>query len=234
MDHNEMKQARIRRAMIMRGKKMKTSYPCENYVNTSNTYFPPQIRVGKHIIQDKNVLESLSWNANKDVEFSMLDKDLKDGANTRGPNHLGFCANHIVDEDIDVDVDEEESQYNLDATDYWNLGDPTYACEFCGALFWYEESSSRSSDEFDTTIVNELKSMLDECNCLAKSFRMVRDRFVVEEYQDLKLRLLRKRGTDGRRYNLPTSSEVAALIVGDIEKNTVETDIVVETQTGLL
>ncbi|XP_020082087.1 uncharacterized protein LOC109705728 isoform X4 [Ananas comosus] len=196
--------------MIMRGKKMKTSYPCENlilvpisnsngsqnlesnlshmvsnisvsrtppsdisnyYVNTSNTYFPPQIRVGKHIIQDKNVLESLSWNANKDVEFSMLDKDLKDGANTRGPNHLGFCANHIVDEGssidymqkknarlkrslimsekcvkiqkhaayIDVDVDEEESQYNLDATDYWNLGDPTYACEFCGALFWYEE-----------------------------------------------------------------------------------------------
>ncbi|XP_020082084.1 uncharacterized protein LOC109705728 isoform X2 [Ananas comosus] len=74
-----------------------------DYVNTSNTYFPPQIRVGKHIIQDKNVLESLSWNANKDVEFSMLDKDLKDGANTRGPNHLGFCANHIVDEGSSID-----------------------------------------------------------------------------------------------------------------------------------
>nr|CAD1820584.1 unnamed protein product [Ananas comosus var. bracteatus] len=141
----------------------------------------------------------------------------------------------LRDENLtDIDVDEEESQYNLDATDYWNLEDPTYACEFCGALFWYEESSSRSSDEFDATIVNELKSMLDECNCLAKSFRMARDRFVAEEYQDLKLRLLRKRGTDGRRYNLPTSSEVAALIVGDIEKNTVERDIVVETQTSLL
>nr|CAD1824599.1 unnamed protein product [Ananas comosus var. bracteatus] len=330
-----------------------------DYVNISNTYFPHQIRVGEHIIQDRNVLESLSWNANKDEEFSMVDKHLNDGANTKGPNHLGFCANHIVDEDIDVDVDvdEEESQYNLDATDYWNLGDSTYACEFCGALFWYEErlekdkrltrprysiccmqgkvelpllknppstlnnllhnkdsrsnhflkkirsynmmfsftsmggqidstinqgggpyvfklhgqnchmigsllptqgsrprfsqlyiydtenevlnrisaiSSSRSSDEFDSTIVNELKSMLDDCNCLAKSFRMARDRFVAEDYQDLKLRLLRKRGTDGRRYNLPTSSEVAALIVGDIEKNTVERDIVVETQTGLL
>ncbi|XP_020090993.1 uncharacterized protein LOC109712000 isoform X3 [Ananas comosus] len=425
MDHNEKKQARIRRAMIMRGKKMKTSYPCEtnsvlcfsdgdkrstyhfertsitdpsfssiihpDYVNISNIYFPHQIRVGEHIIQDRNVLESLSWNANKDEEFSMVDKHLNDGANTRGPNHLGFCANHIVDEgssidymqkknarlkrslimrekrakmqkhatyiDVDVDVDEKESQYNLDATDYWNLGDSTYACEFCGALFWYEErlekdkrltrprysiccmqgkvelpllkdppstlnnllhnkdsrsnhflkkirsynmmfsftsmggqidstinqgggpyvfklhgqnchmigsllptqgsrprfsqlyiydtdnevlnrisaiSSSRSSDEFDPTIVNELKSMLDDCNCLAKSFRMARDRFVAEDYQDLKLRLLRKRGTDGRRYNLPTSSEVAALIVGDIEKNTVERDIVVETQTGLL
>ncbi|KAH0682654.1 hypothetical protein KY290_021243 [Solanum tuberosum] len=23
--------------------------------------------------------------------------------------------------------------------DYWDMGDPTYECEHCGAYFWYEE-----------------------------------------------------------------------------------------------
>ncbi|XP_075083441.1 uncharacterized protein LOC142167180 [Nicotiana tabacum] len=66
-------------------------------------------------------------------------------------------------------------------------------------------------------IVNDLKQMLDGNNILAKTFRMVRDRFQKDRSYNVRLRLIGKRSTDGRRYNLPTVSEVAALVVGDFE-----------------
>ncbi|OIT04231.1 hypothetical protein A4A49_65278, partial [Nicotiana attenuata] len=66
-------------------------------------------------------------------------------------------------------------------------------------------------------IVSDLKQMLDDNNILAKTFRMVRDRFQENIDSNVKLRLIGKRGTDGRRYNLPTIPEVAALVVGDFE-----------------
>ncbi|CAH1414810.1 unnamed protein product [Lactuca virosa] len=51
---------------------------------------------------------------------------------------------------------------------------------------------------------------------------------------NLKLRLIGKREQDGRIYNLPTSSEVVALIVGDICDLIEKRDIIVETSSGLL
>ncbi|KAK3019617.1 hypothetical protein RJ639_004559 [Escallonia herrerae] len=57
--------------------------------------------------------------------------------------------------------------------------------------------------------------MLDEHNPLAKVFRMTRDRFKGVEYVHVHSRLIGTRQCDGRQYNLPTASEVAALIVGD-------------------
>lgn len=63
---------------------------------------------------------------------------------------------------------------------------------------------------------------------------MVRDRYVSQENQldNVKLRLIGRRTSDGRTYNLPTASEIAVLIVGDIEEALDERDIVVESQTG--
>lgn len=29
--------------------------------------------------------------------------------------------------------------YIIASIDYWDIGDATYECEKCGALFWYEE-----------------------------------------------------------------------------------------------
>ncbi|OIS99988.1 hypothetical protein A4A49_60133, partial [Nicotiana attenuata] len=66
-------------------------------------------------------------------------------------------------------------------------------------------------------IVADLKKMLDGHNILAKTFRMVRDRFQEDGSSNVRLRLIGKRNTDGRRYNLPTVSEVATLVVGDFE-----------------
>ncbi|KAM3319576.1 hypothetical protein P3S67_006776 [Capsicum chacoense] len=71
--------------------------------------------------------------------------------------------------------------------------------------------------------------MLDDTNVLAKTFRMVRDRFQENDCSNVKLILIEKRGTNGRRYNLPIISEVAALVVGDIDVSRSDRDIIIET-----
>ncbi|TXG69924.1 hypothetical protein EZV62_004859 [Acer yangbiense] len=63
--------------------------------------------------------------------------------------------------------------------------------------------------------------MLDQNNVLAQSFRYARDRYKEEDFTGVKMRLIRHRSKDGRTYNLPTASEVAALIVGDIDSSIV-------------
>ncbi|XP_023767529.2 uncharacterized protein LOC111916127 [Lactuca sativa] len=60
---------------------------------------------------------------------------------------------------------------------------------------------------------------------------MVRDVFNSNPRADLKLRIIGKRKHDGRTYNLPTASEVAALIVGDIGDFIDNRDIVVQTSS---
>jgi hypothetical protein len=62
---------------------------------------------------------------------------------------------------------------------------------------------------------------------------MVRERLNQGNVNNLKLRLISQRYTDGRIYNQPTVSEVAALIVGDVDTAS-KRDIVIETQYGKL
>ena len=75
--------------------------------------------------------------------------------------------------------------------------------------------ASRCNDKkttVDPTIVSGLQKMLDDNNILAKTFRMARDRFEEGDYHDYTLRILGKRnGT----HNLPSASEIAALVVRD-------------------
>nr|KAJ0205016.1 hypothetical protein LSAT_V11C500241990 [Lactuca sativa] len=67
-----------------------------------------------------------------------------------------------------------------------------------------------------------------------RSFRMVRDTFQKNPEVDMKLRLIGRRDQDGRTYNLPTASEVATLIIGDISDSIEKRDIVVQTKNGSL
>ncbi|XP_015950056.1 uncharacterized protein LOC107474925 [Arachis duranensis] len=83
-------------------------------------------------------------------------------------------------------------------------------------------------------IVKELKSILDENNVLVKAFHMVRESMSSTSRSIVKLRLIGKRGKDGRRYNLPSTSEVVALIVGDFDIDQTDRDIIVETRSGRL
>ena len=62
-------------------------------------------------------------------------------------------------------------------------------------------------------------NMLRDSNVHVKTFRSAMDRFNDEgEREELSLVLIHSRVKDGRLYNLPTSSEVAALVVGIFRK----------------
>nr|XP_043633509.1 uncharacterized protein LOC122604703 [Erigeron canadensis] len=104
---------------------------------------------------------------------------------------------------------------------------------------WY--AASFPSDATPSTIqatpfwiANQIKGMLDVVNPLVKKFRMVRDRLNVNISEDVKLNLIGNREKDGRQYNLPTASEVAAIIVGDIDGSGDPRDIILERQSSRL
>jgi hypothetical protein len=75
--------------------------------------------------------------------------------------------------------------------------------------------------------------MLYEHNTHVQSFKMVRDKINEGHIENLKLRLIADRKTDGRIYNQPTVSEVAALIVGDIDQHD-QRDIIIQSTGGEL
>uniref|UniRef100_A0A2N9HBP6 ATP-dependent DNA helicase n=1 Tax=Fagus sylvatica TaxID=28930 RepID=A0A2N9HBP6_FAGSY len=92
--------------------------------------------------------------------------------------------------------------------------------------------SSQSNSNLDPSIVDTLVKMLDESNILVKLFRIARDRFKEGDIHHLRLRLIGSRSTDGREYNLPTSSEIAAIVVGDIGVENEHRDVIVEYKDG--
>lgn len=83
----------------------------------------------------------------------------------------------------------------------------------------------------DREIANEIKKILDANNPLVKEFRMIGDR-IGDNWGNVKLRLVEKREKDGRRYNLPTASEVAAIVVGDLDDSGRKRDIILQTTEG--
>ncbi|KAK9666387.1 hypothetical protein RND81_14G181400 [Saponaria officinalis] len=147
---------------------------------------------------------------------------------------------------IDRSVNRGRSPYSfkLHGQNYYSIGSllPTdgSAPKFT-QLYIYDtddEVSNRkhaiSLRAFNDDIINKLKEMLDAHNSLTKAFRMAKDRFASTNSRDIKFRLIGRRAKNGRVYNLPTASEVVALIVGDIGNAADERDIVVETKSGLL
>ncbi|KAL4626567.1 hypothetical protein ACB092_05G106000 [Castanea dentata] len=79
-------------------------------------------------------------------------------------------------------------------------------------------SNGEIDSDLDPSIVDALVQMFDETNTLVKIFRI--------------LRLIGSRTTDGREYNLPTCSEIAAIIIGDIGAENAHRDIIVELKEG--
>ncbi|XP_019190490.1 PREDICTED: uncharacterized protein LOC109184951 [Ipomoea nil] len=83
-------------------------------------------------------------------------------------------------------------------------------------------------------VVHDIKQVLDEHNVLVKSFRMAKSFLESNPQRQIRMRLIGKRTKDARTYALPTTSEVAALIVGDIDPYMGQRDIVVECRSGAL
>ncbi|XP_076897877.1 uncharacterized protein LOC143551300 [Bidens hawaiensis] len=94
--------------------------------------------------------------------------------------------------------------------------------------------NNSKNDELEKHIINYLKTMLDSNIHLVQAYRMVRDYFDGNPQLDLKLCIIGTRQHDARQYNLPSSSEVAALIVGDIGDVVDNRDIIVTKQSGSL
>ncbi|KAL5180816.1 hypothetical protein HKD37_01G001872 [Glycine soja] len=94
-------------------------------------------------------------------------------------------------------------------------------------------SQNPMHDMLDEQIIIAIKDMLDHHNHYAQRFRMARDKLHSATVPDLKMKLISQRQTDGRLYNLPTTTEVSALIVGD-EHSADKRDIIIEKQSGLL
>ncbi|XP_050205787.1 uncharacterized protein LOC126655597 [Mercurialis annua] len=90
------------------------------------------------------------------------------------------------------------------------------------------------SNSIDQTIVQNLIQMFDHYNEIAKSFRMVRDRFIDVTPLPIRLKLIGKREGDNNQYNAPSTSEIAGLLVGDFGYYDKSRDIVVEYNTGML
>nr|GFC90254.1 putative PIF1 DNA helicase/replication protein A1-like protein [Tanacetum cinerariifolium]GFC90267.1 putative PIF1 DNA helicase/replication protein A1-like protein [Tanacetum cinerariifolium] len=74
--------------------------------------------------------------------------------------------------------------------------------------------------------------MLDSINPLVKDFRIAGERIKSSDDKILNLKLIGTRKRDGRDYNLPTASEVAALNVGDFNSTKNNRDIILHCQDG--
>ncbi|XP_074288915.1 uncharacterized protein LOC141614060 [Silene latifolia] len=85
---------------------------------------------------------------------------------------------------------------------------------------------------FNDELIRLLENMIDSHNTIAKTFRKVRDRLSVNTDSEVSIKLISRRLSDGRTYNLPTVSEVAALIEGDIGPHMEKRDIIVRRSCG--
>lgn len=87
-------------------------------------------------------------------------------------------------------------------------------------------NSSRRQAGIDIDIIRALIEMFAETNVIVKAFRMARDRFRDSDQQPVKLKLLGDRFNP--QYSDVTCSEIAGLIVGDVDELINSRDIVVE------
>uniref|UniRef100_A0A0D3E8D8 ATP-dependent DNA helicase n=1 Tax=Brassica oleracea var. oleracea TaxID=109376 RepID=A0A0D3E8D8_BRAOL len=84
----------------------------------------------------------------------------------------------------------------------------------------------------DETTLERLIEMIDENNCLAKIFRRARD-YYESNGTEFNIKLLSDKGK-GKEYDLPSTGEVAGLIVGDMSSTIGVRDIVVQFQSDTL
>lgn len=83
------------------------------------------------------------------------------------------------------------------------------------------------NDRPDPEIIAALSHMLDSNNRLVQNFRYVRDLLTQHGDEKITLRLLGCNARDDVQYNLPTSTEIATIIVGDFDAKEYKFDLLV-------
>ena len=83
-------------------------------------------------------------------------------------------------------------------------------------------------------IIQSLIEVLNAVNPYVKEFRSARDIFKEHPEETFHMRIVSDRFKDGRTYNTPTASEIAALIPGDFNLDMDKRDIVLQKHSGKL
>jgi hypothetical protein len=83
-------------------------------------------------------------------------------------------------------------------------------------------------------IVHELLKMLDEHNPFAKKFRLARERLNEHTNEEFIIRIVGAREGDPVQYNMPTTDDLAMLVIGDFSLDTFKRDIIIETRNSEL
>ncbi|KAI9091045.1 hypothetical protein K1719_028315 [Acacia pycnantha] len=93
-----------------------------------------------------------------------------------------------------------------------------------------------NAENLDPTIVAMLKECLDKHNSIVKNYRKAGDIIKDNVVSDISIRLIRISNSSmlSRQYNMPTTYELAALIVGNFDKSYTKRDIIVKRQSGNL
>ncbi|KAI9092213.1 hypothetical protein K1719_027713 [Acacia pycnantha] len=92
------------------------------------------------------------------------------------------------------------------------------------------------AENLDHNIVEMLKECLDKHNCVVKHYRKAAEIIKENVIHDVSIRLIRSSNSSGlsKQYNMPTTTELAALIVGDFDNSYTKRDIIVKRQCGEL
>ncbi|OMO57296.1 DNA helicase PIF1, ATP-dependent [Corchorus olitorius] len=86
----------------------------------------------------------------------------------------------------------------------------------------------RSSDCVNHLIVGGLMVMLDDINPIVKLLRSAKERIALDGSKEVRIRLVRGRGSDPRTYAAPTCDQVGGLNVGDFGRSNGDGDVVVQ------
>ncbi|XP_056849793.1 uncharacterized protein LOC108841698 [Raphanus sativus] len=97
-----------------------------------------------------------------------------------------------------------------------------------------QTKSYKKGDGLKKEIIDLLIKMLNETNPYVKKFRSAKDRFAINPNDSFHMRIVSDRVNDGRTYDTPTASEVAALIPGDFNLEMSKRDIVLQQKSGKL
>ncbi|CAF2095066.1 unnamed protein product, partial [Brassica napus] len=93
----------------------------------------------------------------------------------------------------------------------------------------YKKKADKAKKEsLRKKVIEMIVEMLDQVNPYVHQFRSARDRFNTNPETTFHMRIVSSREKDGRTYDTPTASEVAALIPGDFNLEMDKRDIVLE------
>ncbi|KAI9113978.1 hypothetical protein K1719_015229 [Acacia pycnantha] len=90
------------------------------------------------------------------------------------------------------------------------------------------------AEELNPNIVKLIKDCLDQNNSIVRQYRSAADIIKHNVFPDVSIRLIRSNNSTAmsNQYQLPTASELAALIVGDFDNSYTKRDIIVRKQSG--